>query len=82
MRFFSKSDSVSPRTPNLRDDRLNFLIDKLGIGGTNAMNITWDDLANVLVFLLEAEAKRRDEAESNEPSLRGHPQKNGQRSAD
>jgi len=41
---------------------LNFLIEKLGIGGTNAMNIAWDDLANILVFLLEAEARRMGEA--------------------
>ena len=65
MRLFSESKPGPPGTLNPRDDRLNYLIDKLGIGGTNAMNITWDDLANILVFLLEAEARRLNETEPN-----------------
>ena len=61
MQLFSKSGK-STGEAGLPEDRLSYLIDKLGIGGSNPMNITWADLANVLVFLLEAEARRVDEA--------------------
>jgi hypothetical protein len=79
MRLFSKLEPGQPSALNLRDDRLNYLIDKLGIGGTNAMNITWDDLANILVFLLEAEARRLDEADPNGADSLGQAGKEGSR---
>ena len=71
MRLFPKPPSRLQNGPDLRDDRLNFLIGKLGIGGTNAMNITWEDLANILVFLLEAEARRMSEAEPSRTETSG-----------
>ena len=77
MRLFSKSEPGAPSKPNPRDDRLNYLIDRLGIGGKNAMNITWDDLANILVFLLEAEARRRDEAEQKGAGSHGNAEADG-----
>jgi len=67
----SSKPPKSASEPVLPDDRLSYLIDKLGIGGSNPMNITWGDLANVLVFLLDAEARRIDEADRNAAVDRG-----------